>query len=337
MKTPNTQTQNTMTTETNTETTNNLRHGFTVISDGGKTRTAIKIRLNDEWKNGREDFSITADVDEKDGRGRWCESMGGCCHEHILKLRPDLAPFVALHLSDFTGAPMHAASNAFYWFAGFNGGLGQQYHGGSGSGGKTPDECRRIFAEHIRATETEVDEIKARAPRTVDELQFIIEQMEFPARWKAEADAAISQLEEWTGKRFQPQATKEGFAPLSDEAKALIAERRASGYYDAEQVAARDEQSRIALKAARIAEIEKDHAKSIEKLENARLVALALAEHFDGRANAIYYGHTGELAFNWSSAEKLHTRAEFDAFTQAVDASKMPAGLIYRFQEKPKY
>lgn len=114
-------------------TTNDIRHGITVFSNGGKTRTAIKIRLNDECKNGREDFSITADIDEKDGRGQWRKSGGGCCHEHILSLRPALAPFVALHLSDYQGAPMHTGSNAFYWFARFNGGLGQQHHGGSGT------------------------------------------------------------------------------------------------------------------------------------------------------------------------------------------------------------
>jgi len=40
---------------------------------------------------------------------------GGCIHDDILRLWPDLAPVVALHLSDDSGAPMHAVENALYW------------------------------------------------------------------------------------------------------------------------------------------------------------------------------------------------------------------------------
>ena len=40
-------------------------------------------------------------------------------------------------------------------------GLGEQYHGGSGRDGKSADECRRIFAEHIHATPEQVDQIVA--------------------------------------------------------------------------------------------------------------------------------------------------------------------------------
>lgn len=333
-------TQNTTTPDTGTPaespaiTTNDLRHGFTVFSDGGKTRTAIKIRLNDEFRNGREDFSITADIDEKDGRGRWQESGGGCCHDHILKLRPDLAPFVALHLSDKDGAPMHCAANAFYWFAGFNGGLGEQFHGGSGRDGKSPDECRRIFAEHVRATDSQVDAIVALNPRTKEELQSVLEDMQFPEQWKREADAAIAQLEAWTGKRFASTATRPGFQRLTPETRALIAERRASGYYEPAQVAARDEAARIARKEKRIASLKADAAKAHEKIDHNLAVALALAEHFE-KPNAIYYDHTNELRFNWSDLDKLHTREEFESFVAAVPMHTLPAGIAFRWQEKP--
>lgn len=317
------------------QTTNDLRHGITVISDGGKTRTAIKIRLNDECRNGREDFSITADIDEKDGRGQWRESGGGCCHDHILKLRPALAPFVALHLSNNEGAPMHTAANAFYWFAGFNGGLGAQYHGGSGNNGKSPEECRRIFADHVRATDEQINAIVALNPRTEQELQAVLEDMQFPEQWKREADAAILQLESWTGKKFASTATKPGFQRLTDEARALITERRATGYYEPAQVAQRDEAARIARKEKLIADIKVEAAKDHGKIDRELSVDLALAEHFGAKANAIYYQHTNTLAFNWSNLDKLITREEFDAFVAAVDKSALPADLKFNWQEKP--
>jgi hypothetical protein len=39
---------------------------------------------------------------------------GGCLHTEIVEEFPELAPLVALHLSDDNGAPMHAADNALY-------------------------------------------------------------------------------------------------------------------------------------------------------------------------------------------------------------------------------
>jgi hypothetical protein len=38
----------------------------------------------------------------------------GCCHEEILKHRPDLQPFVDLHLASLDGIPMYAVSNGFF-------------------------------------------------------------------------------------------------------------------------------------------------------------------------------------------------------------------------------
>lgn len=317
------------------EETNDLRYGITVLSDGSKTRTKIKIRLNDECRNGREDFSITADIDEKDGRGQWRESGGGCCHDHILKLRPELAPFVALHLSDKDGAPMHGADSAFYWFCGFNGGLGEQYHGGSGNGGKTPEECRAIFADHVRATEEQIAAIVAASPRTKQELQAIMEDMQFPEQWKREAAAAIAQLETWTEKRFFSTATKAGFTPLPHEVRQLITERRASGYYEPEQVAGRDAAAKVARKEKRIADILADYAKAVRKLDDEKAVDLALAEYFDEKANVIFYTHTNELKFNWSNLERLITEPEFNAFVAAVDKAKLPAGLTFKWQPNP--
>ena len=127
------------------ETTAKLSHSITI--EKGKEKTVIQITLNDDCKNGHEDFSLTADIYEKTARG-WRDVGGGCCHEHILSLRPDLAPFAALHLATCDGVPMHAIANAWYWFCGFGPGVStEKYHGGSGSGAKLPEECRAIFRD----------------------------------------------------------------------------------------------------------------------------------------------------------------------------------------------
>ena len=50
----------------------------------GKTRIKVSMRYDDKCGNGYNTFAITADIYERCG-SRWRESMGGCCHEEIVK------------------------------------------------------------------------------------------------------------------------------------------------------------------------------------------------------------------------------------------------------------
>ena len=95
------------------ETTNSIKHVINV--NNKKHNYKIDIRLNDECRNGHEDFSLTATF--------WLPNnirmdrnliAGGCCHEEILKVRPDLKIFEQLHLCDFRGYKMAYVENAFY-------------------------------------------------------------------------------------------------------------------------------------------------------------------------------------------------------------------------------
>lgn len=322
----------------NSETTSNLRHSFTVFSKEGKEKTIIKIRLNDECRNGHEDFSITADVYEKDKRGIWREYMGGCCHDHILSLKPELAPFAALHLSTWQGIPMHSAANAWYWFQGMHPeAADSKYHSGTGSSAKTPEECRAIFADHIRATPEQVQQIEGMLPRSQVELQVIIEDIGFLEQWQREAQAAIRQLEEWTGQKFESNATRGFWEPVAPETRQLIAERRASGYYSPEQVAKRDEEKRQAARAKRIQKIRDDHAAKCKEREQDFRLDIWFAENFDTKPNVIWYRHSNELAANWTSTEKLMTREEFDALTAKIPGDLFDSPPVFRFQEKPRY
>lgn len=317
--------------------TNDLRHQITVFSDNGKTRTTIKIRLNDEYHNGHEDFSITADVYSKAGNNRWVDYMGGCCHEHILSLKPELAPFVALHLSTWQGVPMHSAANAWYWFQGaFPEAASSKYHGGTGSSAKTPDECRDTFASYIRATPEQVGEIAAMLPRSQDELQAALEDLAFPEQWQREAQAAIRQLEGWTGAEFESNATRGFWEPLASEKRQLIVERRASGYYLPENVAKRDAEERRARREKRVSDLKASHAAKLSELQQDHAFAVWCAENYDEKLNVIRYSD-GRIAANWTSTEKLFPRDAWEEFTRRVPAELFDAPPVFVFQERPKY
>ena len=81
--------------------------------DGAEYRITAKVRYDDECGNGHNSFAITADIDRKDGAGRWREAAGGCCHEEVAKYFPELAPFLKWHLCASNG-PMHYIANTVY-------------------------------------------------------------------------------------------------------------------------------------------------------------------------------------------------------------------------------
>lgn len=319
------------------QTTNTLKHSIAVIR--GDEKTVIKIELDDDCRNGHEDFSLTCDIYEKRKNGLWVDSGGGCAHDHILKLRPDLALFAMLHLCDFNGLPMHCAANALYWFAGIDPAkTTEEYHGGSGSGAKSPEECRSIFAEYIHASPEQVAEIIRREPRTELELRAVLEDMGFLNQWKAEAAAAIATLEQWTGQKFAPANPVSRWKAVTAEERAEIEHRKASGYYEPAQVAARDAAAAAAARAAKIKDIDDDLAAAVEKLNrNAQVARYMASRYFPRPQNFIYYDHTNTISFNWSSTEKLISREEFDTFNAELDASALPAGVKTEWAPRPKY
>jgi hypothetical protein len=170
-------------------------------------------------------FSVTAEI--RRPRARDCDSCG-CQHDHVLHYWPDLAPIVALHLSDSTGAPMHAGQNGWYQAAGYFGGAGERYHGGNGArqhwGSYDPttgereflgyrestrEECLAVVADHVRLPVEEMRTIldglytEHHLPETVPPaLRWVPLKRAFMAwaetqrpRWQAEAVAGVELLD----------------------------------------------------------------------------------------------------------------------------------------------
>lgn len=73
----------------------------------------VKIRFDDQCKNGHNSFSITADVVTDESRKRRDIAAGGCMHEEIARVFPELASLIQWHLFD-AHAPMHYVANTIY-------------------------------------------------------------------------------------------------------------------------------------------------------------------------------------------------------------------------------
>jgi hypothetical protein len=129
-------------------------------------------------------FSLTSET----------RSSSGCNHERILALYPEYADLAALHLSDIDGCPSHSVENAWYWFAGSKGGLGERFHGANAQSNKhggfnTEDECAQIFANHVRISLEKALMLRETIGKKAHLKAWCEDQR---PRWKKEADDCIA-------------------------------------------------------------------------------------------------------------------------------------------------
>lgn len=291
--------------------TNNLLHIIDINTP--TTNAEIEIRLNDCCKNGHEDFAITATF-WKPGKPRTDRfyECGGCCHDEILALRPDLAPFVALHLCDFTGAPMYAAGNGLYHAK------PGQFHAENAG----PESLANYFRIPVELAE------KLCIAEDAKHMAYLIELHGINKIWKKEAKKAISLLENLTGKKFKSTATRLQFERLTgDERKAFLA-RINAGFYTPEQITARAEAAKIAKIEKFLAAAEAEKNKKIKKAETQYQIKVAMCSVFGpDRTNYIYYDHTGQIKFNWLDYEKKFSADEIKAAMSALGAAGVVCDL----------
>jgi hypothetical protein len=86
--------------------------------DGTTYRMTVTYGFDEEFAkraNQAPYFSLTCTVWRRAKNGRWMDDGGGCMHEEIVRLFPELKPLVKRHLVACDGTPMHYLANAKYW------------------------------------------------------------------------------------------------------------------------------------------------------------------------------------------------------------------------------
>lgn len=260
-----------------------LAHKISTKDIEGNT-LIIEIRLDDECKNGHQDFAITGSGFQK-GKpmtDRY-HIYGGCCHDEIIAARPDLKIFVDLHLSDYEGIPMYAAENGFYHLrAGFN---------------NEPPESLQFkthFCECYRLTGEQFDKISE--SRNATQYAVNLEKLGVIDQWREQAKEGIKLLETLTGEKFVVNSPKK--RPVIDPEKAKEETKRESeGYYTPEAETAREEARKQAYfdklqdEAATKCKRANDEAKTLKLI--AEIVGI---EHME---QVIFYSHSYEVGLNW--------------------------------------
>lgn len=141
--------------------------------------------------NRRPHFSVTA---EELNLRRKPENQVEACGQltdETLKHFPQLAPLVALHLSDDTGEPMHAVDNGAYWL-----GLGDPRY--------VPEDAPRmdLFAQLWRVTDEQARELYDYAnadPNPREALRFLAKGE--AARWQREANEGLALIRQLSASR----------------------------------------------------------------------------------------------------------------------------------------
>lgn len=289
-------------------TTQQVSNSLTQVIDinNNKANATIKIKLADECKNGHQDFSITATIWEV-GKSRSDRNMisGGCCHDEILKLRPDLKIFVNLHLCDYTGVPMYAVENGFYHLTnGFN---------------NTPIDSPKFkadFCEYYRISSLQFDALA----QSENKLRYALnlQSLGILDQWKTEADRAIKILEEMTSFTFLIDSVKKQYtAPTAQE----IAEEDAKqeqGYYLPENIIARKNQAIEDAKQLEYTKIATYRDKEINKANLEYDVKRAVLDAGFPIDNFIFYNHKNEGCFNWRDSDKKISKEQFQQFLTKV-------------------
>ncbi|MDQ5930350.1 MAG: hypothetical protein QG594_2138 [Bacteroidota bacterium] len=283
------------------ETSNNLKHTISVNNE--TLNTIVKIRLNDECKNGHQDFSITATFWEID-KPRNDRNMifGGCCHDEILSHFPELQIFVNLHLCDYKGIPMHAIENGFYHLVeGFN------------NTKPNNENFKSEFCSYYRMTENQFNILSTAKEKNY--FGFLLVKLGILDQWKKEADQAIELLEQMTGKKFIVDSVRTQFNLTNEQLKQIENDEK-TGLYSIDKIEAREQEKKDNKKAELLKNLtETFEQKSLELKKDFELDKIGI-ELFLTTSNVIYYKHKNEVVFNWQkdSYSKQYSETEFKMF-----------------------
>lgn len=290
---------------------NDLRFTRTVVRENGE-QLVVYIKLNDECKNGHQDFAITGDLYKGSGRGDGSFISGGCIHEEILQDCPEYKLFTDLHLCDYNGVPMHAVANGYY-------------HLSQG------DMDKEKYCKYYRITSDIYDQLKD----SPDQLHFgyMLKKLGVLDIWKAEALEGISILESLTGDKFLNDSKRSQYSMTEDELK-RVEELINQGYYIPSKVEERKEKDILDKKSKQIKDAEETFEKTVEKARIELTLGLIAIELFGKKDNIIYYSHTNKCVLNWSDSYyyKKYSETEFKMFLDVAKEHKVTKDLIFKLK-----
>ena len=315
---------------------NNLKHTVTksnINYSGTKADIIVSITLNDECKNGHQDFSITASIFKAGKRNDNAYLSGGSCHSDILEFFPEFKIFVDLHLADYSGVPIYAVENGFYHLrSGFN-------------NTKTTDSnFKKEFCEYYRITGIQFDKIN----QSENKLEFaiLLKETGILQGWNLEGLKGIKLLEKLTGNTFVCDSKKTQYTPPKEEEIKQFTKNVDSGFYSLENKRERAKQKRRERKLKVINDLKNDYLKTeakareekevkmfvlshIEKLHSKKRNKFSLDFTFD---NFIYYEHKKEVSFNWLGYKNTITDIEYTLFCNSLnegDFNKLPKDISF--------
>lgn len=195
-------------------------------ADKNGNQWEIKIRLDDECKNGHQDFSITGTCWGK-GKAKTDRNMilAGACGDTIAKLFPEYAIFNRLHLCDYRGIPMHCTANGFYHLRkGFN-------------SQSTGEDFIAEYCKYYRVTREQFLELNKAETET--RFAILLERLGVFQQWENEANEAIKLLEEMTVEEFVNTSIRTNYYRPTDEQISQEEERQKNGYYSEREKADR--------------------------------------------------------------------------------------------------
>jgi len=287
------------------KTTNNLIYKESKYNEDKTEKINVEIRLNDECKNGHEDFAITCTGYEK-YNGRWQESYGGSAHEQILKFFPEFQIFVDLHLSDAKGAHMYTTANGFYHLSRME---------------------EQQFCEYFRCNKRQYKELKIAESET--HFTLIIEYLQLPKQWLKQANQAIKQLEKLTKKKFKSAAVKSNFKSLDPGVKEDLKQKLDDGYFSTENLAERKQAKKDKSKKDLKDSIKAQYKKQTDELRVKANIDLYFVNNDIKIDNMIYYSHTNTICFNWQTSEYYSqmTEKQFDDLCNTITLDHLPEGV----------
>ena len=292
--------------------TNSLKFKTEKVAKNGEQWT-IQIKLDDECKNGHQDFSITGKcyLPKKIKTDR---NMihGGACGDEIAVLFPEYEIFNRLHLCDYKGIPMHCIANGFYYLKnGFS----------SKSAG---EEFISEYCKYYRLSREQFNTISTAESQT--HFAILLVECGVLKQWENEANEAIKKLEELTGDEFLIDSIKTQYHAPKEEEITIEKEKIANGYYSNKQKAKREEEK----KQKEFDKINEEEQKAIDKIkleyQIKRLMLNAGKEVFE---NYIFYSHSNEIKFNWQNYGKQLSADEINEVKNKI-AHLLPNGITFK-------